>query len=171
MYTGIFTCAYSHACIAFDNKLAIVCTVGGPSLHGVTSETAEFNGGHKPDCLVDQCEAVAFLGLEPGASAQALAACQDMCALLKQPDEIEHRRTLLKKRIDTLAKALQVPAAFKPPQQGVLLGVVLWSPVALCALIVTFIFAQGMPVCSSWCSKVWYKRSDTIHIGCSQPSQ
>jgi len=60
---------------------------------------------------VDQCEAVAFLGLEPGASAQALAACQDMCALLKQPDEIEHKRTLLKKRIDTLAKALQVSAA------------------------------------------------------------
>jgi len=38
-----------------------------------------------------------------------------MCALLKQPDEIEHKRTLLKKRIDTLAKALQVSTAFKPP--------------------------------------------------------
>ena len=37
MYTGIFTCAYSHACIAFDNKVAVACTVGGPSLYGVTS--------------------------------------------------------------------------------------------------------------------------------------
>jgi len=89
---------YRLACIALDNKIAIVCTVGGPSLNGVTSETA--------NCLVDQCEAVAFLGLEPGASAQPLVACRDLIALLKQPDETQQKQTLLKNRIDTLNRAL-----------------------------------------------------------------
>ena len=99
----------------------------------------KFSGGQKPECLVEQCKAMAFLGLEPGASAQALAACQDMCALLKQSDAVEHKRALLKKRINTLAKALQVSRLFQPWQKAPML----WPPLSLYVLVIT---------CASACS-------------------
>ena len=51
---------------------------------------------------------MAILGSQPEASAQALAASEGLGALLKQSDEVEQSRKLLKKRIDTLAKALKV---------------------------------------------------------------
>ena len=51
---------------------------------------------------------MAVLGSRPEVSAQALAASESLGALLKQSDDVEQARKLLKKRIDTLAKALKV---------------------------------------------------------------
>ena len=58
----------------------------------------EFRDGPKPDCLVNRCKAMAIVGSQPDASAQALAASEGLGALLKQSDEVEQSRKLLRKR-------------------------------------------------------------------------